>query len=76
MERCDNAPAERLWSRFKTEERYRRECPTFADLADAQASAAIYLTIIITTTAFQHRVQPNQATSGCLNNTEKQDRAP
>jgi len=34
--------AESLWSRFKTEELERREWPVFADLADAQASAASY----------------------------------
>ena len=38
----DNAQAESLWSRFKTEELERREWPVFADLADAQASAAEY----------------------------------
>jgi transposase InsO family protein len=38
----DNAQAESLWSRFKTEELERREWPVFADLADAQASAADY----------------------------------
>ena len=38
----DNAPAESRWSRFKTEELERREWPVFADLADAQASAAEY----------------------------------
>ena len=38
----DNAQAESLWSRFKTEELERRERPVFADLADAQASAAEY----------------------------------
>ena len=38
----DNAQAENLWSRFKTEELKRREWPVFADLADAQASAAEY----------------------------------
>ena len=38
----DNAQAESLWSRFKTEELERREWPVFADLADAQASAATY----------------------------------
>ena len=38
----DNAQAESLWSRFKTEELERREWPVFADLADAQASAASY----------------------------------
>ena len=38
----DNAQVESLWSRFKTEEFERREWPVFADLADAQASAAMY----------------------------------
>ncbi len=38
----DNAQAESLWSRFKTEELERREWPVFTDLADAQASAANY----------------------------------
>jgi len=38
----DNAQAESLWSRFKTEELERREWAVFADLADAQASAASY----------------------------------
>ena len=38
----DNAQAESLWSRFKTEELERREWPVFTDLADAQASAATY----------------------------------
>ncbi|MDJ0367828.1 integrase core domain-containing protein [Hymenobacter sp. H14-R3] len=38
----DNAQAESLWSRFKTEELERREWPVFADLANAQASAATY----------------------------------
>ena len=39
----ENAQAESLWSRFKTEELERREWAVFADLADAQASAASYL---------------------------------
>ena len=34
--------AESLWSRFKTEELERREWAVFANLADAQASAASY----------------------------------
>ncbi|WP_159452099.1 IS3 family transposase [Hymenobacter roseosalivarius] len=38
----DNAQAESLWSRLKTEELERREWPVFADLADAQASVADY----------------------------------
>ncbi len=38
----DNAQAESLWSRFKTEELERREWPVFTDLADAQASATNY----------------------------------
>ncbi|MDJ0367613.1 IS3 family transposase [Hymenobacter sp. H14-R3] len=38
----DNAQAESLWSRFKTEELECREGPAFADLAGAQASAATY----------------------------------
>ena len=38
----DNAQAESRWSRFKTEELERREWPVFANLADAQASAAEY----------------------------------
>ena len=38
----DNAQAEGLWSRFKTEELERRQWPVFADLADAQVSAADY----------------------------------
>ena len=38
----DNAPAERLWSRLKTEVLEGREWPVFADLADAQASVADY----------------------------------
>jgi putative transposase len=38
----DNAQAERLWSRLKTEVLEVRERPVFADLADAQASIADY----------------------------------
>lgn len=38
----DNAQAEILWSRFKTEELEQREWPVFRDLADAQASVATY----------------------------------
>lgn len=38
----DNAQAESLWSRLKTEELDRRPRPVVADLADAQASVAAY----------------------------------
>jgi len=38
----DNAQAESLWSRLKTEMLEGRERPVFADLADAQASVADY----------------------------------
>ena len=38
----NNAQAESLWSRFKTEELERREWTVFADLADMQASATSY----------------------------------
>ena len=38
----DNAQAERLWARLKTEELEARDWPVFADLADAQASVAEY----------------------------------
>lgn len=38
----DNAQAESLWSRLKTEELEARDWPVFADLADAQASIAAY----------------------------------
>jgi len=38
----DNAQAESLWSRLKTEVLEIRERPVFADLADAQASVATY----------------------------------
>ena len=38
----DNAQAESLWSRLKTEVFELRERPVFADLADAQASVANY----------------------------------
>jgi len=38
----DNAQAESLWSRLKTEELEQREWPVFADLADAQHSVATY----------------------------------
>ena len=38
----DNAQAESLWSRLKTEELAARDWPVFADLADAQASVAAY----------------------------------
>ena len=38
----DNAQAESLWSRLKTEELEARNWPVFADLADAQASVANY----------------------------------
>ena len=38
----DNAQAESLWSRLKTEVLEVRERPVFADLADAQASIADY----------------------------------
>lgn len=38
----DNAQAESLWSRLKTEELEQREWPVFVDLADAQQSVATY----------------------------------
>jgi putative transposase len=38
----DNAQAESLWSRLKTEELEAREWPVFVNLADAQASIATY----------------------------------
>ncbi len=38
----DNAQAESLWSRLKTEELEARAWPIFADLADAQTSVADY----------------------------------
>ena len=38
----DNAQAESLWSRLKTEELEARDWPVFADVADAQASVAEY----------------------------------
>jgi transposase InsO family protein len=38
----DNAQAESLWSRLKTEELEAREWPVFRDLADAQHSVATY----------------------------------
>ena len=38
----DNAQAESLWSRLKTEELEAREWPVFRDLADAQQSVATY----------------------------------
>jgi len=38
----DNAQAESLWSRLKTEELEPREWPVFRDLADAQQSVASY----------------------------------
>ncbi|MEJ7664438.1 MAG: integrase core domain-containing protein [Hymenobacter sp.] len=38
----DNAQAESLWSRLKTEELEAREWPVFQDLADAQQSVATY----------------------------------
>ena len=38
----DNAQAESLWSRLKTEELEAREWPVFCDLADAQQSIATY----------------------------------
>ena len=38
----DNAQAENLWSRLKTEELEARDWPVFADLADAQVSVAEY----------------------------------
>ncbi|WP_070726087.1 integrase core domain-containing protein [Hymenobacter lapidarius] len=38
----DNAQAESLWSRLKTEVLEGREWPVFADLADAQTSVADY----------------------------------
>ncbi|AWM32211.1 IS3 family transposase [Hymenobacter nivis] len=38
----DNAPAESLWARLKTEVLELRERPVFADLANAQASVALY----------------------------------
>jgi putative transposase len=44
----DNAQAESLWSRLKTEVLKGREWPVFADLADAYATFADYLTIVIT----------------------------
>jgi transposase InsO family protein len=39
----DNAQAESLWSRLKTEVLEGRERPVFTDLADAQTSVAEYL---------------------------------
>lgn len=39
---CDNAQAESLWARLKTELLEAREWPVFTDLADAQASVADY----------------------------------
>ena len=44
----DNAQAESLWSRLKTEVLEVRERSVFADLADAQRSVADYLTTTIT----------------------------
>ena len=44
----DNAQAESLWSRLKTEVLELRERPVFANLSDAQASVADYLTTTIT----------------------------
>ena len=41
-ESYDNAQAESLWSRLKTEELEARDWPVFTDLADAQASVADY----------------------------------
>ena len=38
----DNAQAESLWSRLKTEVLELRDWPVFADLADAQSSVADY----------------------------------
>ena len=38
----DNAQAESLWSRLKTEEPEARDWPVFSDLADAQANVAEY----------------------------------
>lgn len=38
----DNAQAESLWARLKTELLEAREWPVFTDLADAQASVADY----------------------------------
>ncbi|TDN39957.1 hypothetical protein E4631_05660 [Hymenobacter sp. UV11] len=38
----DNAQAESLWSRFKTEELERWEWPVFADLADARLTLGPY----------------------------------
>ena len=45
----DDAQAESRWSRLKTEVLELREWPVLADLADAQASIADYLTTTITT---------------------------
>ena len=39
----DNAQAESLWSRLKTEELEARDWPVFADLAEAQQSVAAYV---------------------------------
>ena len=38
----DNAQAESLWSRLKTEVLEARDWPVFSDLADAQVSVAAY----------------------------------
>ena len=38
----DNAQAESLWPRLKTEELEARDWPVLADLADAQVSVAAY----------------------------------
>ena len=42
VECLDNAQAESLWSRLKTEELEAREWPVFRDLSDAQQSVATY----------------------------------
>ena len=38
----DNAQAESLWSRLKTEKLEARDWPVFSDLADAQVSVSEY----------------------------------
>ena len=47
-EQSRSTQAESRWSRLKTEVLEGREWPVFADLADAQASVADYLTTTIT----------------------------
>ena len=62
----DNAQAESLWSRLKTEVLERREWPVFTDLADAQASIADYFDCYNYDRLHSSTCTPALATRGCI----------